>query len=54
MPRPIWIALLLLVPSAAPSPQDAKAEPLTLSFGVYQSDKATPMYRQYIPVTEGL
>lgn len=53
MPQSSLVALVLLLGTSAP-PQDPKGEPLTLSFGVYQSDKATAMYRQFIPVIECL
>jgi phosphonate transport system substrate-binding protein len=64
MSRLVWFAVLAAWGSAGVGPQDAKAppqdqkeakvEPLMLSFGVYQSDKATAMYRQFIPVIECL
>jgi phosphonate transport system substrate-binding protein len=40
----------------ADGPQDSKhkSDTLRLTFGVYQSDKATVMYRQFVPVLEAL
>ncbi|MEZ6015716.1 MAG: PhnD/SsuA/transferrin family substrate-binding protein [Planctomycetota bacterium] len=41
----------------AASPRDATARtngPLALTFGVYRTDKATTMYRQFLPIVEAL
>jgi len=44
-------ALTLSALAAAPATNDT---PITLSFGVYPSDKATVMYKQFTPVLEHL
>ena len=50
-----FLAAGLLVPLASPrSKAPAREDTLRLSFGVYQSDKATVMYRQFIPVLDAL
>jgi len=48
----LLIAGLASLPSAKSGVEDQK--PLSLSFGVYQSDKATVMYRSFTPVLEAL
>ena len=49
-------ALLLAGVAALPAPKPAVEDPkpMSLSFGVYQSDKATVMYRSFTPVLEAL
>lgn len=50
-------ALVCVLPLASPSPVqrvDGPAKTLILSFGVYQSDKATVMYKKMTPVLEYL
>lgn len=49
-------ALLLAGIAAIPAPTSAVEDPkpMSLSFGVYQSDKATVMYRSFTPVLEAL
>lgn len=44
------LALMWMQPDAPKQAQDKK--PLTLNFGVYQSEKATAMYRKFSPVLE--
>lgn len=59
---PILSAILALLPSwtqAVPAPgngRTAESEPrtLSLSFGLYQSEKATTMYKRFTPVLEAL
>ena len=53
----IHLSALLFAGVAAlstPSPAVEDQKPLSLSFGVYQSDKATVMYRSFTPVLEAL
>lgn len=45
--------LLLLLAAALPSAHGKGAD-VSLSFGLYQSDKATVMYRKFVPVLEYL
>jgi len=47
-------ALMLLFGVIKVSADESPPEPLHLSFGVYQSDKATVMYRKFLPVLENL
>lgn len=55
------LALALLLPvtqrppaPVKPAPEDPQKSTLSLSFGVYQSDKATVMYKKLTPVLEYL
>ncbi len=41
-------------PSPDPIPTEDSKGPLQLSFGLYQSDKATVMYRKFIPMLEAV
>lgn len=41
-------------PILAQSTKDKGAEPLSLSFGVYQTDKATVMYKTFTPILESI
>ncbi len=47
----LWLLLWLL---GMPGPAQAEEKSLMLTFGVYQSDKATVMYRKFTPVLEQL
>ncbi len=46
--------VLLAMISAVPASAIDSPENLTLNFGLYQSDKATEMYRKFTPVLEAL
>lgn len=51
------LGALALAPLAAPlhaQAKDKSAETLSLTFGVYQTDKATVMYRMFTPVLEAI
>ena len=48
----LLLATVLAVPATAVRVEDPK--PVSLSFGVYQSDKATSMYRAFTPILEAL
>jgi len=48
-------ALLCLVASSRQTPpRQQEAPPLSLNFGVYQSEKATEIYRSFTPILEAL
>mgnify|MGYP007026233050 FL=1 len=40
--------------SVAEDPQPVALEPLRLTFGLYQTDKATEMYRKFMPMLEAV
>jgi len=48
----LLLAGVAALPARKPAVEDPK--PMSLSFGVYQSDKATVMYRSFTPVLEAL
>ncbi len=49
----VLTSLLLLLAGTGDAPKQAQEpRPLTLSFGVYQSEKATVMYRKFTPVLD--
>jgi phosphonate transport system substrate-binding protein len=48
----LLLSVLAVTPRPAPVVEEAK--PVSLTFGVYQSDKATVMYRSFTPVLESL
>lgn len=56
----IWLRYILLtyiimiVLGAGYEVSAETQKPLTLTFGVYQSDKATTMYRKFVPVLEAI
>ncbi|MCC6407769.1 MAG: phosphate/phosphite/phosphonate ABC transporter substrate-binding protein [Planctomycetes bacterium] len=55
----LGVALVVCqAPTAAPSPSASRGEPqkptVHLSFGVYQTDKATVMYRSFTPLLDAL
>jgi phosphonate transport system substrate-binding protein len=50
----LCLVALLGTPSTAPVVQTPAQKTLHLSFGVYQSDKATEMYKQFTPLLEAL
>lgn len=49
-----FLPFLLALTVQAPAAKKSDAPPLSLSFGVYQSEKATLMYRTFTPVIEAL
>lgn len=50
----LCVVALLGTPSTTPVTQTPAQKPLHLTFGVYQSDKATEMYKQFTPLLEAL
>ena len=56
----VWLRYMLLtcivmtVSGAGYEVSAENREPLNLIFGVYQSDKATTMYRKFLPVIEAI
>lgn len=50
----LCLVLLLGSPSTPPVVQTPAQKTLHLSFGVYQTDKATEMYKQFTPLLEAL
>ncbi len=49
-----FFPLLLALSVLSPTQKKLESPPLSLTFGVYQSEKATVMYRSFTPVIEAL